>query len=390
MRVLLVVVLSLVVGGSLGAMTAYRTVGPERTGSDIAAMRSDGQPSDEKYPKFKVDSATHNFGSMQRGTTRKHAFQVTNVGDKPLTLAVLSTTCKCTVGEADDQQVAPGETTSVTLSWVAKTVAGPFQQTATLETNDPRASRVELTVEGQVTDLSGVEPKEWYFTGLRLGEGRTESVYVMAYEQDDMQIESAEMEHEDARDEYEVSYAKVEKSELPDPKATAGYRVDLTPKDNLPLGPIQDWVLLKTNIEGAEEIRVPVFGKVIGDIEIHGPSQWNAVTGNVHFGEVQSDKGAEIKLFLNVAGEHAKGVEFEVVETDPEQLEVEIGEPKQLRDDLTHVPLVVRIPEGLPPAIRNGTGLGEAGRVVLKSNHPVNSEISFGVTFVIKGQRITK
>lgn len=388
--VLLVVVLSLAIGSSLGAVTAYRTIGPLRPDSDIAAIRSDERPASAEYPKFEVDSATYNFGSMQRGTARKHAFKVTNVGEKPLAIAVLNTTCKCTVGEAEDRQIAVGETTEVTLSWVAKTVAGPFRQTATLETNDPRASRVELTVEGQVTELSGLEPKEWFFSGLRQGEKRTESVYVMAYEQEDMQVESAEMEHEDARDEYEVSYTKVDESELPDAKATAGYRVDLTPKDNLALGPIQDWVLLETNIEGAEEIRIPVFGSVIGDIEIHGPSQWNSVTGNVHFGEVQSAEGGEVKLFLNVSGEHAKGIEFEVDETDPEQLEVEIGEPKQLREDLVHVPLVVRIPKGLPPAIRNGTGLGEAGRVVLKSNHPVNPEISFGVTFVIKGQRITK
>ena len=134
---------------------------------------------------------------------------------------------------------------------------------------------------------------------------------------------------------------------------------------------------------------VPILGTVVGDITIRGPSAWNDVTGAVHFGDIQSEEGADVKLFLWIKGEHAEDMEFEVAEKDPKTLEIELGELAPARNG-ARVPLTVRVPKGLPPAIRNGSGQGEAGRVVLKTNHPLNSEISFGVRYVIKRASITR
>ncbi|WP_442484228.1 DUF1573 domain-containing protein [Aeoliella sp. SH292] len=389
MRVLPVVVVSVLLGSVLGWWAAVRTVGEQHSAEDIAILRADsGAPMG--FPKFEIDSREYNFGTMQRGTERKHSFVVSNRGTAPLSVAVVSTTCKCTAGEMKNNPIPPGESTELTLTWQAKTVPGTFRQTATLETSDPRARRVELTVEGQVTDVSAMEPKEWFFDKLRVGEGRKESIYVMSFQDEPLKIESAEPAPETTNTGYKVEVVEVAKDELPDPKAISGYRLDVTPPDSLPLGPLNDWIVLKTNIAGAEELRVPIMGTVVGDIEVRGPSQWNDVTGAIHFGDVQNGAGAEVKLFLNVSGEHAKDIEFEIEKLDPEFMEVELGERKLLRDDLAHVPLVVRIPKGAPPAIRNGSGQGDAGRIVLKTNHPTNPEISLDVRFVVKGAGVTK
>ncbi len=390
MRVLPVAIASILLGAVVGAASAYRTVGPQRSAEDIVALRDDAGAEQVDYPKFSVDSMTYHFDAMQRGSSKEHSFKVTNKGMRPLMVEVLNTTCKCTVGDVSGEPIPPGETVDVTLSWVAKTLPGIFRQTATLKTNDPRARRVELTVEGTVTDVSGIEPKEWFFDKFRPGEDRTESVYVMAYQNEDLEIASAELDHGDARDEYLVEVVEVPKDELPDANAKSGFRVDVTPLAKVPLGPMQDWVVLKTNIGGAEELRVPILGNAIGDIEFRGPAAWNDVTGAVHFGDIRSEQGAEVKLFLSIEGEHTKDVKLEVAEKDPEELEIEIGEPKQLGPERAMVPLIVRVPKGLPPAIRNGTGQGEAGRVVLKTGHPLNPEISFGVRYVIKRQGVTK
>lgn len=390
MRALPVAVIAIVLGAVVGIASAYWTVGPQHSAADIAVLR--GGPSAEALdlPMFAADSTTYNFGAMQRGTSKEHAFKVTNEGTRPLMVEVLSTTCKCTVGDVSGEPILPGETVDVTLNWVAKTAPGDFRQTATLKTNDPRRRREELTVEGTVTDVSGVEPREWFFDEFRPGESRTESVYVMSYHSDDLKVSSAELDHEDAKDEYEVKVVEVPKDELPDAAAKAGVRVDVTPLANVALGPMQDWVVLKTNIEGAEELRVPILGNAVGDIEIRGPAAWNEVTGAIHFGNIQSEEGEEVKLFVSIKGDHVSDVKLEVVEKDPEQLEIELGELKRLKPGSAMVPMTVRVPKGLPPAIRNGSGMGEAGHVVLKTNHPLNPEISFGVRYVIKGASITK
>src|SRR5690606_1318266 len=149
---------------------------------------------------------------------------------------------------------------------------GTFRQTATLKTNDPRARRIELTVEGMVTDVSAIEPKEWFFDELRPGEDRTETVYVMAVQEDGLEIHSATIEREEAADSYDIQVVEVPEDQLPDANAESGYRIDLTPKEGLALGPIHDWVLLETNLPGAEQLRVPIMGTVVGDIEIRGPA----------------------------------------------------------------------------------------------------------------------
>lgn len=390
MRVLPVVIVSLILGGSVGAWSAYHSVGSQRSAAEIAALRGNDTADESDYPKFEIDSLKYEFGSMQRGTSRKHSFKVTNTGSKPLNVQVVGTTCKCTAGDMAKNPIPPGETENLTLTWVAKVNAGTFRQTATVETNDPRARRVELTVEGMVTDVSTVEPNQWFFDKLRAGDDRTESVYVMSFEEEDLEIETAEIENPEDQDKYRIDVVEVPQDELPNAKAKAGYRIDVTPLDKLALGPIHDWVMLKTNLPDAEELRVPIMGTVVGDIELHGPSAYNDVTGSIHFGDVESAKGAEVKMFLNVGGEHAADTRFEVAEVDPDYVEVEIGEPRQIRDDMYHVPLVVRLPAGLPPAIRNGSGQGDAGLVVLKTNHPKNPEISFGVRFVIKGAGVTR
>ncbi len=389
MRAVPVAIVSILIGAGVGAASAYWSVGFPNSEADIAALRDDVPAAELNFPKFEVDSMTYDFGAMQRGTTKEHAFKVTNNGTKPLVLENLGTTCKCTAFKLPPKPILPGESGDVELTWIAKSLPGQFRQTATLGTSDPRSRRVELTVEGVVTDVSGVEPKEWFFDKLHPGEQRTESVYVMSYNDDDMEILSAELDSDDVGDEFQVDLTKVTKDELPDAKAKSGYRVDVTPNKSLALGPIQQWVVLKTTIEGAEEFSVPIHGTAVGDIEIRGPSAWNDVIGAVHMGDIQSADGAQVRLFLSIKGDHTEGIVFDVAEKDPESLEIELGELKSTRSGAM-VPLTVRVPKGLPAAIRNGTGQGEAGRVVLKTNHPLNPEISFGVRYVIKKPGVTR
>ncbi|QDU54624.1 DUF1573 domain-containing protein [Aeoliella mucimassa] len=390
MRALPIAVLSILFGSVLGAVSAYWSIGPQKSASDIAAIRGDINEVEASYPKISVDALHHDFGSMQRGTTRSHAYRVTNNGDAPLKLNVASTTCKCTGCDVGDGIVDPGETIDVTLEWIAKSNPGTFRQTATLDTNDPRARRIELTVEGQVTTVTGLQPEEFFFAGLHAGDEQVESVYLMGYEDENLTIESAKLADARTDEWFEVSYTKVDNDELPADNAKVGYRIDVKTIGNLPLGPLHHWVTVKTNQKENSEFQIPIQGTVRGDIEVTGPGLWNDVTSAVHFGDVQSEEGAEVKLFLTVTGGHAKETTFEVAEVDPETLEIEIGDPLILRDELVKVPLTVRIPKGLPPVIRNGSDLGEAGHVVLKTNHPINPEISFGVRFVIKRQSITK
>ena len=49
----------------------------------------------------------------------------------------------------------------------------PFRQTASVITNDPSQSRVELQVDGKVVEASGVAPPDLVFDKITAGESKS-------------------------------------------------------------------------------------------------------------------------------------------------------------------------------------------------------------------------
>jgi hypothetical protein len=270
----------------------------------------------------------------------------------------------------------------VTLRWEAKALAGPFRQTATLATNDPRTPHVELSVEGEVTDVAGLQPQQWLFENARAGEELTRSVYLMSFERDEFEVSSATVEPPEGSDFFEVSVHRVEKSELPDSKAASGVRLDVKLSKQAPLGPIDYSVIVKTNLPEFEQRWIPILGRIVGDISIRG-SNWNEQTGSLYLGMIDQSAGREHSLRLVVKGPHAQGIEVSKIRSVPEHLEVEIGEPKPLGSQV-EVPIKLRIPPGTVPSNHLGTVQGEPGRVTLRTNHPVSPEITFEVLYAVQ------
>lgn len=385
MRTSAVVVASLLLGIILGAASGYWSAGSSQNVEALLTPGKDSGNNSIKLPEIRVDSLTHNFGIMERGSAKSHSFRVKNVGDAPLIVNVAATSCKCTVGNADNGPIPPGETVDVTLRWEAKTLAGPFRQTATLVTNDPRAPHVELSVEGEVTDVAGLQPQEWLFDKVRAGEVRTDSIYLMSYERDEFKVIDATVEPADGRPYFEVSAHTVEKSELPDEKAKSGIRLDVTLNEKVPLGPLDYSVIVKTDLPEFEQRWIPILGHIVGDISIRG-SNWNEQSGQLYLGMIDQAVGREATLRLIVKGPHAKEIEVSALKSAPQHLQVEVGERQEVGDQV-HLPIKLAIPPGTVPSNHLGTVQGEPGRVTLRTNHPVSPEISFEVLYAVQQSR---
>lgn len=380
MRIFPVAAVAVVAGTLIGATSAYWSVGRSH---DIESLFAGGGGVKAiALPEFRIDATTHNFGTMERGSSKSHTFKVTNSGDAPLQIAVGATSCKCTIGDVENQPIPAGKTVDVTLRWEAKALAGPFRQTATLLTNDPRSPHVELQVEGEVINVAGLQPQEWLFDKIPAGEERTDSIYLMSFERDGFEVSSTSIEPSEGEKYFGVTVHEVPRDELPDPKAKSGVRLDVTLRGQVPLGPLHHWVLVKTNLPEFEERAIPILGRVVGDISIHGPS-WNEESGRLYIGMVDQQEGNETRMLISVKGKHAEGVEISVGATEPEHLQVEVGEHKKVRDQV-HVPLTLSIPPGTVPSNHLGTAQGQPGRVTLRTNHPVTPEISFEVLYAVQ------
>jgi hypothetical protein len=312
-----------------------------------------------------------------------HRFEVKNVGDAPLTLRVGSTTCKCTVGEVAGKAVPPGEATHVLLEWKALSDYGPFRQSATLITNDPHRSQLELMIEGQITEATNLSPTEFLFDKVAVGESKSAEVIVMAMLEDDLAVSDVKLSDPATSDKFDIKVEPLEDDQLPNPEAKEGVRITLTAKAGLPVGRFHQWLSLRTNLAGSESIEIPLVGRVVGDISVHG-IDWNEEAGALSLGKVNSAEGRKRRVNIVVRGSAAPDVRLAVDSVDPGELEVTIGEPKKLTDSLVHFPVHIEVPAGTRPMVRLGTAQGEEGRVVLTTTHPTVKEIVLGVRFAVE------
>jgi hypothetical protein len=384
MKALPLAVVSAAIGAAAGVALAYWSVGPSPTSLTPFASVSGGaaQAAPVAFPEVQVDQSTFDFGVMQRGGKETHEFVFKNIGTGPLSLQVGETSCKCTLGEVSNRPLEPGESTPVKLEWTAKTVEGPFRQVATILTNDPRQPRVELSVEGRVAEAVGLEPPDFALGSFAAGQAQESSIVFATFDQAELKATAELVDTSPNRDQYQVEVTPLDVKDVPLEGAKAGVRISLKTAGKLPLGFINDWVLLKTNVPKSESLQIPIFGVVEGDVSIRG-FHWNKQANVLLLGTVKQAEGISSKLLLSTKGDHADDIEFEVAKVDPPELKVSLGERKAIRPGVSHVPLTVELPPGTKPMIRNHSAQGEDAVIELKSNHPITPTMTLNVRFTV-------
>lgn len=110
------------------------------------------------HARLVVVESTFDAGTVDRGTKVVHAFGVRNTGVAPLTLDV-KPHCGCTVADFD-KIVAPGDTGTITLSIDTTRFKGPITKSATVTTNDPASTSIELSLSSTVRVPIDVTPSE--------------------------------------------------------------------------------------------------------------------------------------------------------------------------------------------------------------------------------------
>ncbi len=378
------IVCSALGGVALGVAVAYVEVRPWAVITLNPESKPEESPplADSSYPKADVPETTYQFGKMERGTTKSHAFKIRNVGDQPLHVVVTGTTCKCTVGGLEKNEIPPNDETYVLLEWTAETSAGPFRQAAELKTNDPRNSRIELIVEGDVVESSSIVPAELIFRNVLVGETSEAHVYVMSNLQQEAEVLDYKFSDEKLADQFEVQITPVDQSELPRSEAVSGVKVTMTYLGSTTLGRFGCWLELTTNMEMSPKLSIPVVGSVVGDVSVFGPG-WVPRLGLLRMGSVREGERKQVRLNLAIRGDLAQSTELEVAETDPPELKATLGEGR-LINGLVHMPLVVELPKGTPPMVRTGAPASTDAKIVLKSNNPKASEILLRVHFTVE------
>jgi|GEM_PF-1079797 len=394
----LIPIAAIAAGGILGTTTA--TAKYKEPTLELAQHKATVDPT--KVAKFSPDGepivhlpipTTYEFGVMARGEERSHSFKVQNIGGGPLTMKVLDTTCKCTVGELGNDVVRPGETADVTLTWVAKSYDREFRQSATIETNETGKYReIIFSVAGKVAQLALPDNPIVKFQRVSRTESQSFVSNVYAYRDRDLVITGHNFSKPETAEFFEVKTEPLPREEWNDTEAKSALKVTFNIKPGLPLGRNQQIIALETNKDDIPPMDIAVELTVISDISIAGKmTEFNDEANMVKFGAVDSSLGKAIHLNLWVKGEYKEQVDFSVASIDPESaLAVEIGDPRDITATdadgnetvLTRrFPLSVLVKKGSPALRRRGSKQGELGRIVLNTNHPEIEQFDIKVQF---------
>lgn len=344
-------------------------------------------PEDGPQPKLELDHTTHNFGAMEKGEKRSHVFVFKNVGQHPLTLVKGETTCKCTLsslgdGDGTRVDVEPGGQLDIKLDWEAKDDSNAnFRQTAVIFTNDRDRDRVVLTIEGRIESSINIVPAAMQAGELSRGETKVVETRLMTNRTDDLQITSHKWLAPDTADFFSVEIIPAPPEQRQQLGARSLVLVKVTIKPGHPTGELAQGLELTTNLEGVPPQSVPILGSVLGNMSVVGGNymKLGSNRGVINLGSVAKGEGVQRTLKLLLRGPARGEVKPRVATVRPEALQVTLGEPRALNENVSEIPVTIAIPKDAPTMRYSGKeGSGETARyseensalVVIDSDHP--------------------
>ena len=389
MRIVTVIILtSAALGIGLGVGLTWAELGPFSRPPKGLGL-DEPVPSDRPLPRVVVTGDdTHDFGRMERDSTRSHTFAIRNDGDAPLKLVKRSTSCKCTTSLLENEMVLPGKTAQITLEWTTITDAADFRQTATIETNDPRRQFLTLTIHGKVTHSHKVAPEELAFTRVQASEGAHQDLYVYSYGESELSISGHEFLESATTDFFGLEISPMPEELLKkEDGARAGKIARVVLKPGLPLGPLHQTIRLRLNLPDEPVVEIPIMGEVIGDLTVVGPrSQWNDELQVLTLGTIKSRVGAKSRgMYLLVKAEDREQLKLQVRDVAPPILKFSFDEPRELAGrGLLQIPFTVEVPPDAPIGDYSGTIRGNAGHVQIETGIANSPRLRLIVKFTVE------
>ena len=101
-------------------------------------------------PKIQFAKEKHDFGKTEQGKVLTYAFKFKNIGDAPLTIKNVQTTCGCTAAVVKGKKLDPGKEGEIKITFNTTGYGGSVSKYIYVDTNDPSASRKQLTVSAAI------------------------------------------------------------------------------------------------------------------------------------------------------------------------------------------------------------------------------------------------
>ncbi len=275
----------------------------------------------EGLPKVVVPESKFDYGKVVAGTKVEHDFLLKNVGTAPLKIEQVHTSCGCTAAVLDSATIAPGGETKVRTTFDTTGFEGKKIKTIRLYSNDPQNSSFLFSLEGTVRSEVIIEPTRVFFGDVVKGSGKTIFANILVLRGAAKTTEDSEQATTSASEkrskEIQITEAtskspfldvSLESAETQQSDQFVSKRLKVTLKENTPVGPFRERIVVRTTSGVVPVINVGVFARVQGDLLLNPNS--------VSFGLLEPANVRDNVQIVKVENSAAKAVSITSVETD--------------------------------------------------------------------------
>jgi len=132
--------------------------------------------------EIQFKSTEIDFGEVESGETVDVKYEFKNIGDKPLIIKNVSTSCGCTATQLEKREFQPGEDGVIPTKFFSRGYSGKVIKTVTVTTNDPKNKHTILKIQGEVklTKFALIEliPDKIDFAAAKFGEQYKQEVTI--------------------------------------------------------------------------------------------------------------------------------------------------------------------------------------------------------------------
>lgn len=250
-------VLVAVVATTVGGASAQTS-----SGLHVTANGSPGAVLPAAQACLQLTPASWDFGEVWFGEpVSKGDITITNVGAGTLEITRVQSSCGCTGVTVGKRSLGPGESTFLRVGYDTTQGAEQVKQTVTLHTNDPEQPAVRFELRGRCRPLFDMQLGERRVTTptLQFGQlSRTEPATAVLrlrnrYDRPVyLSLPKGELRH------YGVELREIEPGQE--------YELTATTMPPLPSGSVTQFVMLATDLDFLQELRVRVTGRVPANV----------------------------------------------------------------------------------------------------------------------------